>query len=142
MCDGTGSTTYSYDGLSRLTQAAQPNGTLAYGYDLDSNRTTLTYPGSSTVTYAFSNAGRLSSFVDGGSRTTAYTYSAAGLAKTATLPNGLVTTYTYDRGQRLTNLTNVVGATTITSHAYTLDAEGNRTAQSEFVSGITTGAGD
>ena len=41
----------------------------------------------------------------------------AGLAATATLPNGLVTTYTYDRAQRLTNLTNVVGSTTITSHA-------------------------
>jgi RHS repeat-associated protein len=36
----------------------------------------------------------------------------------------------------------VVGSTTITSHSYTLDAEGNRTAQSEFVSGITTGASD
>jgi hypothetical protein len=66
----------------------------------------------------------------------------AGLAATATLPNGLVTTYPYDRAQRLTNLTNVVGSTTITSHAYTLDSEGNRTAQTEFVSGITTGSSD
>jgi RHS repeat-associated protein len=73
---------------------------------------------------------------------TTYTYSAAGLAATATLPNGLVTTYTYDRTLRLTNLTNVVGSTTITSHAYTLDSEGNRTAQTEFVSGITTGTSD
>ena len=138
MGDGTGSTTYGYDGLSRLTQAVQPNGTLSYGYDLDSNRTTLTYPGSSSVTYTYSNAGRLSSLVDWGTRSTAYTYFNSGLAKTATLPNGLVTTYTYDRAQRLTNLLNKVGSTTITSHAYTLDNEGNRTAQQEFVSGITT----
>lgn len=142
MTDGTGSTTYTYDRMGRLTQAAQPNGTLSYAYDLDSNRTTLTYPGPSAVTYTYSNAGRLASLVDWGSRTTSYTHSAAGLAKTATLPNGLVTTYTYDRAQRLTNLTNVVGSTNITTHAYTLDNEGNRTAQTEFVSGITTGASD
>jgi RHS repeat-associated protein len=142
LSDGTGTTTYSYDRLGRLTQAAQPNGTVAYGYDRDSNRTTLSYPGSSTVTYTYSNAGRLASLSDWASRSTSYTYSAAGLAKTATLPNGLVTTYTYDRAQRLTNLTNVVSSTTITSHAYTLDSEGNRTAQAEFASGITTGSSD
>lgn len=142
MTDVTGTTTYSYDRLGRLTQAAQPNGTTSYAYDRDSNRTTLTYPGSSAVTYAYSNAGRLSSLTDWGSRTTAYTYTAAGLAATATLPNALVSTYTYDRAQRLTNLTNAIGATTITSHAYTLDSAGNRTALSEYVSGITAGASD
>jgi RHS repeat-associated protein len=142
MTDGTGTTTYTYDRLGRLTQAAQPGGTVAYGYDRDSNRTTLSYPGSSTVTYSYSNAGRLASLSDWGSRSTSYTYSAAGLAKTATLPNGLVTTYSYDRARRLTNLSNVVGSTTITSHAYTLDSQGNRTAQTEFVSGITTGSSD
>jgi len=142
MTDGTGTTTYSYDRMGRLTQGAQPNGTVSYGYDLDSNRTTLTYPGSYAVTHTYSNAGRLSSLQDWGSRTTTYTYSAAGLAATVTLPNGLVTTYTYDRAQRLTALTNVVGSTTITSHSYTLDNQGNRTAQTEFISGITTGASD
>ncbi|MDP9281379.1 MAG: DUF6531 domain-containing protein, partial [Chloroflexota bacterium] len=33
MTDGTGPSTYTYDGLGRLTQAVQPNGTLGYGYD-------------------------------------------------------------------------------------------------------------
>jgi RHS repeat-associated protein len=142
MTDVTGTTSYSYDRMGRLLSAAQPNGTLAYAYDRDSNRTTLTYPGSLAVTYTFSSAGRLSSLADWGSRTTSYTYTAAGLAKTVTLPSSMVTTYTYDRAQRLTSLTNVISSTTITSHAYTLDAEGNRTALTEFVSGITSGASD
>lgn len=142
MVDVTGTTTYTYDRMGRMTQAAQPNGTTSYVYDLDSNRTTLTYPGSSAVTYSYSYAGRLSSLTDWGSRTSSYTYTAAGLAATVTLPNSMITTYTYDRAQRLTNLTNVISSTTITSHAYTLDSEGNRTALSEFVSGITTGASD
>jgi RHS repeat-associated protein len=140
--DGTGATTYSYDRMDRLTQAGQPNGTVSYGYDLDSDRTTLTYPGSSAVTYTYSNAGRLSGLTDWGSRVTSYAYSAAGLVKNVTVPNGLVTTYTYDRARRLTAVTNVVGSTTITSHSYTLDNQGNRTVQTEFVSGITTGASD
>ncbi len=49
----------------------------------------------------------------------------------------MVTTYSYDRVQRLTDLTNARAGATITSHAYTLDNEGDRTALSEFVSGIT-----
>jgi RHS repeat-associated protein len=142
MTDGTGTSTYTYDRMSRLTQSAQPNGTLSYAYDLDSNRTTLTYPGSNVVAYTFSNAGRLSSLQDWASRTTSYSYTPAGRAATASLPGGLVATYTYDRAQRLTALTNVVGSTTITSHSYTLDSVGNRTAQAEFVSGITTGSSD
>lgn len=142
MTDGTGTTTYAYDRMGRLTSAAQPNGTLGYGYDRDSNRTTLTYPGSSSVTYSFSNAGRLASLTDWGSRTSSYTYYASGLAHTVTLPNGMVTTYGYDRAQRLTSLTNVLSGTTITSHSYTVDNEGNRTALSEYVSGITSGSAD
>ena len=41
--------TYTYDALDRLTQVAGPNGTLSYGYDLNGNRTSVTYPGSLTV---------------------------------------------------------------------------------------------
>lgn len=58
-----------------------------------------------------------------------------------TLPNGLVTTYAYDRAGRLTSLANVHAGLTVTSHAYTLDAEGNRTALAEFVAGITLPGG-
>ena len=142
MTDGTGASSYSYDRMGRMTQANQPNGVLAYGYDVDSNRTSLTYPGSLQVTYGYSNAGHLTSVSDWGPRQTTYTYTAAGLPHTVSLPNGLLTTYTYDRAHRLTGVTNAIGQTTITSHAYTLDNEGNRTALSEFVSGITAGAAD
>ncbi|MGH3085662.1 MAG: hypothetical protein ACRDNP_16675, partial [Gaiellaceae bacterium] len=137
MADATGTSTYSYDGLGRLTQAVQPNGTLGYGYDLDSNRTTLTYPTVGSVTYGFSPGGYLSTVTDWATRQSGYTYSAAGRVKTLTLPNGMTTTYSYDRAQRLTNLVNATASSTVSSHAYTLDAEGNRTALDEYVQGIT-----
>ncbi len=140
MTDATGTSTYSYDGLGRLTQAVQPNGTLGYGYDLDSNRTTLTYPTVGSVTYAFSPAGRLSSLTDWGARLSTYTYTAAGLAKTVVVPGGMTTTYTYDKAQRLTTLLNATATATITSDTYTLDNEGNRTAIDDIMNGIFASA--
>jgi len=138
MIDGTGTTTYQFDGLGRMTQAAQPNGTLNYTYDRDGNRTVMTYPaGADTVTYTFTPGGRLDHLTDASARTSTYTYTASGLVKTLLLPNNLLTTYSYDRGQRLTLVLNAVGTTTRTRHAYTLDAEGNRTALDEYVEGIT-----
>ncbi len=74
-------------------------------------------------------------FVDVG-RVSTYTYQASGLVATLAYPNGMSATYTYDRAQRLTRVANAVGPLAITTHAYTLDAEGNRTALDEFVSGI------
>lgn len=138
MIDGTGTSTNSYDGLGRLTQAVQPNGTLGYGYDLDSNRITLTYPTVGSVTYAYSNAGRLNSVTDWATRQSVYSYSAAGQAKTVTVPGSLTTTYGYDFAQRLTTLTNVTPSGTITSDTYTLDNEGNRVAIDELMPAIVS----
>jgi RHS repeat-associated protein len=137
MVDGTGTTTYQYDGLGRVGQIAAPNGTLAYLYDLDGNRTTLGYPGSQNVTYAYSPGGRLNTVTDWASRISTYTYKSSGLVATLQYPNTMLASYTYDRAQRLTQITNAVGATTVTQHTYTLDAEGNRTALDEYVQGIT-----
>ena len=137
MVDATGTTTYQYDGLGRPTQVAAPNGTLTYAYDLDGNRTTLGYPGSQNVTYAYTPGGRLNTVTDWASRLSTYTYKPSGLVATLSYPNTMLASYAYDRAQRLTQVTNAVGATTITQHAYTLDAEGNRTALDEYVQGLT-----
>jgi len=143
MIDGTGTSTYTYDGLGRLKTANQPNGNLVYDYDLDSNRTLLTYPTVGSVTYAFSPAGRLSTVTDWASRASSYTYFASGLTHTVTLPSalgGLTTTYQYDNAQRLTSLLNATGAGTITSDTYTLDNEGNRTAIDELMPPVVFGS--
>ena len=119
------------------TQAAQPNGTTTYGYDLDSNRTTLGYPSVGNVTYVYSPGGRLNTVTDWASHNATYLYTPAGLASSVAVPGGMTTTYTYDKAHRLTGLINAVGANTVSSHTYTLDNEGNRTALDEVVSGIT-----
>lgn len=139
MTDETGTSTYQYDGLARLTQAAQPNGTVNYGYDRDGNRTSVVYPAAAdTVTYTYTTGGRLDHVQDAAGRISTYTYTASGLAKTLTAPNGLTTSYQYDRAQRLTSVSNLVGTNMRTRHTYTLDSEGNRIALDEYVEGITT----
>jgi RHS repeat-associated protein len=139
MTDGTGTTIYQYDGLGRLTQNAQPNGTLGYVYDRDGNRTTLTYPGATgSVTYFYTPGGRLDHLTDWASRTSSYTYTAAGLVSTLQYPNGMKAVYTYDRAQRLTAVVDAVGSSTLNREVYTLDGEGNRVVNDEYVQGIST----
>ena len=137
MIDGTGTTSYQYDGIGRLTQAAGPGGTLNYGYDRDGNPTSLQYPTTETVTYHFTNGGRLDYLDDWAARHTAYTYKPSGLVDSVTLPNTMQTKYGYDRAQRIVFDVSVFGSTTLNRQAYTLDKEGNRIALDEYVSGIT-----
>ena len=142
MVDGTGTTTYAYDELGRATSITSPGSTVVgYRYDRDGHRTKLIYPDATAVTLAFDKAGRLSGLSDWASRTVGYTYFADGAPKDATNPDGSVATYAYDNARRLLGIVHTKGATTISSHAYTLDPLGNVTALDEFVSGITAAAG-
>jgi YD repeat-containing protein len=61
MVDATGTTTYAYDELYRLTGVAFPGSrTVSYGYDDASRRTSITYPGGSNqATYTYDAANRL-----------------------------------------------------------------------------------
>ncbi len=138
MIDGTGSTTYQYDGLGRVLQVALPAGTINYGYDRDSNRTTLQYPSAQSVNYFFTKGGRLDHLTDWASRTSTYAYRASGLVNTLTYPNGMQALYGYDRAQRLTSIADLVTTTTLNRQVYGLDGEGNRTSLDEFVQGITS----
>jgi RHS Repeat len=51
MVDGTGTTTWTLDGASRVTSLAQPNGTVSYAFNNAHQRTTMTEPGSAVTNY-------------------------------------------------------------------------------------------
>ncbi|MCA1684161.1 MAG: hypothetical protein LC708_03430, partial [Actinobacteria bacterium] len=76
MTDGTGTSTWSWDSLHRLTAsvtgAASPGGAQAvgYGYDLANHTTSVTYPGPVTVTRHFDPAGNLDWVRDWSANTT------------------------------------------------------------------------
>jgi len=128
MVDGTGTTTYSYDEMDRLTSvvSAGPK-TVGYRYDLDGNRTKLIYPDGTAVSYSYDRGSRLESLLDWASRTVGYQYSPDGSLKGVTNPNGTSASYSYDNALRLKEVWNQNGTQTIGRYGYSLDAVGNRT---------------
>ena len=127
MTDSSGTTNYAYDGLNRLTGVTGSGGQLVqYGYDPVGNRIRTTYPDGRMVSYGYDNVNRLSGVTDWTGSITSYDYDANSNLVDMTYPNGRETEYTYDDANRLTYLVNTDGEDVVSSHAYTLDAVGNR----------------
>src|SRR5207249_6560536 len=109
----SGSTTYAYDTLNRLTTLTPPSafttGNFGFSYDVLSRRTQMTRPNSVTTNYAYDNLSRLTSVlhqlsgstIDG----TAYSVDNAG-NRTAKTDNrtGVVASYGYDSSYHLLNV--------------------------------------
>ncbi len=75
MIDGTGTTTYAYDQLGRLTETKNGNKeAVKYEYDLANEQTKITYPNGKSVTRAFDKAGRLQKVTDWLENTTQFAY--------------------------------------------------------------------
>jgi RHS repeat-associated protein len=147
-------TQYSYDGLGRLSQAVLPDGTTrAYGYDADSNRTSISDNGTTTATYTYDpsvapGVDQLSSITTTG--TTTYAYSADGQVKSygantvtwdgwqrvsAGTFHGTTVTYHYDPSGALKSRTSSNGADTryLLDDLFETDAAGTIT--TAFVDG-------
>jgi len=140
----SGSTSYSYDTLNRLTTLAPPSafttGSFGFSYDALSRRTQMTRPNSVATNYTYDNLSRLltvlhqtgAGTIDGAS----YTVDSAGNRTAKTDQRSAVTSnYAYDQIYQLTQVTQA--ATTTESYSY--DPVGNRTA-SLGVSSYTTNA--
>ena len=123
-------TSYTYDGLNRLTQEAETGGlTHSYSYDNAGNRAQMTVSGTESyvTTYRYDAANRLLSEnrSGDGSAETLYTYDADGnlLTRTATSSDGIAgVTYQYDLFGQLV-LSNEGGI----QAAYAYNAQGIRT---------------
>jgi RHS repeat-associated protein len=129
MTDATGTTTYGYDNLDRLTSKATPQGTLTYTYDAAGNVASMSSNNDPvhgmSVSYTYDNLNRLATVVDNrlvGQNTTQYSYDPASNLATVTYPNGLSSNFTYDDLNRLTKLN---------AYQYTLGPTGNRTSAAE-----------
>ena len=80
MVDATGTTNYSYDAVDRLTSVTfSGSRTVSYTYSNAGPRATTTYPGGSNqVTYGYDAANNLTSVTDWNSKQKTYAYNNAG----------------------------------------------------------------
>jgi RHS repeat-associated protein len=133
MSDGTGTTSYSYDELHRLTNDTQGDGeTIAYAHDLAGNLTQLTYPDGKTVSRTYDAANRLSSVASWLSEpnTVTFAYDADSNLTKETYPNGVGATFTYDAADRLRSIVDTKGSNTLLNLLYARNADGLVTKES------------
>lgn len=127
MTDATGTTTWDYFPDGAVQKVTAPADAVTYSYDRSGLRTSMTQP-KGTLTYGYDAAGRLASTEDWNGRTTTAVFDSDGRVESLVRPNGIKTEWAYDVAGRMTGLEHLDGATVVDRAAYTLDADGNRTA--------------
>jgi RHS repeat-associated protein len=125
LVDGTGTTTFSYDSLGRLTGQVTPTRTVSYGYNLRDQVTTLTYPNGQAVTRTYEDDGPMASVTDWLGGTTTFSYDENGAQAGAVAPNGVTTSIGHDDPGRVTSLSFTRAGATLGSLAYTWDGAGH-----------------
>jgi RHS repeat-associated protein len=134
MTDGTGTTSYTYDGLDRLT--SETNGDtqeVGYGYNADDQVTAITYPNGHTVDQTYDDDGRVATVSDWLGNTTGFAYDADSNLQTTSFPTGTddTDTYSYNDADELTGVAMNQGTTALASIDNTLDAAGLITEQDQ-----------
>jgi RHS repeat-associated protein len=132
--DDTGTYTFSYDNMNRLTQATTDYSfdsagalTVKYGYDAASNRTSMTDPQNLSTAYTYDVLDRLKTLAfNGQTPAFGFGYDALSRRNSLTRPNGVNTTYTYDPASSLLSVLHKLGTTTIDGASYTYDNAENR----------------
>ena len=126
MTDGIGTTTWSYDDLSRVESVNDAYGNeIVYTYDEYGNRTGLQYADGKQVAYDFDSSNRLVEVASWDSLETEYDYDALGQLTSILRPNGVESTYEYDALGRLTSLDHSNDVTSLANYTYTYDEVGN-----------------
>ncbi len=131
--DGSGTWSWTWDSLHRLTSVTEGNnGTVKYRYDLRDDPTTITYPNGKTVTRSYDAAGRWTSVTDWLGNTTTFSYDPDSNLTTEALPGstGITDTSTYANDDSLNAISDKHGAKTLFAANYTRDANRQLTGDS------------
>jgi RHS repeat-associated protein len=118
MTDSSGSTTWTYDKLGRVTSKAQTSGTVTltatYSYLAGGRISSITYPSGAVVGFTYDGANVASIAVNGVTAISGITYFPFGALKSWTM--GAVGTYsrTADTSGRITSHTSETGTRTLT----------------------------
>ncbi len=127
MVDSTGTSTYAYDQLDRLTETKDGHGdTVKYEYDLANEQTKITYPNGKVVARTFDKDDRLQKVTDWLEHTTTFSYDPNSNLTGTTWPTGTSgeDKYSYNEADQLNEIKTAKGTETLASLAYTHDADG------------------
>ena len=146
--DPTGTYSFAYDNMNRLTQTTTAYAflpartfTVNYAYDASSNRQTMTDPEQGPYLYTYDALNRLKTLRD--FQTQTYTFGYDDLSRRTSLnrPNNINTTYSYDSQSRLLSLLHKLGsgsgAITRDGATYTYDNAGNRLTRTDKRTNVT-----
>lgn len=144
ITDGTGTSTWSYDSLHRLTSSQNGAGaTVTYGYtygtpttyDLKDQVRSITYPDGNVATRAYDDAGRMTSVTDWLGHTTQFTPDPDADITAVQYPNGAAASFQYDNADRVTDVTQALPGGTV-------DFGYGRDSANQLTSVTTTGLAD
>lgn len=142
--DNSGSTTYAYDGLNRMTSSWPSTGqVVSYGYDAASNLTSV-QDSSGTVTYTYNNLNEATAVEDpGASSAFAHmTYDASGDPLATTYASGVSDTNVYNNLGQLTKTTDNYKTSSGTiahlTYTYTYNADGLQASVEDVNNNTTT----
>lgn len=137
MNDGSGTSSWEWNAFGELVSSTAGNGdVVTYTYDKRGLQTTVTYPGSKTVTRSFDDAGRFVGLADwlGGTGNFDYDENSNLTEITYPVASGNVDTFTFDKADRLSGITYAKHATTLGGIDY-----GTRDANGRIVTADATG---
>jgi RHS repeat-associated protein len=127
MTDGTGTSTYGYDQLDRMTESENGHkAVIKYEYDLANDQTKITYPNGKAVTRAFDKDDRVEKVTDWSSNITKFTYNPDSQLATTVYPTATKDedTYAYNDADQMTEIKMKKGTETLASLVYTRDNDG------------------
>ncbi len=130
------------DSLGRLATYTDSFGSsITYKYDPAGQLTSLTLPGSNTVTYQYDHLHRLSTVSDWAGNMAIYRYDTAGYPVSLSIAGGPVTIWQYDAARNLRAIVSTgADGMPVAGYRYTVDAAGNRTAVSALEPDADAGA--
>jgi RHS repeat-associated protein len=124
MADGTGTSTYGYDQLDRMTESETGHkAVIKYEYDLANDQTKITYPNGKAVTRAFDKDSRLEKVTAWSSDITKFTYNPDSQPATTVFPTATKDedTYAYNDADQMTEIKMKKSTETLASLVYTRD---------------------
>ena len=139
MTDGTGTTSYGYDGDGQLTSTANGAGaTVGYTYDPAGDLTAISYPNGQIVTRHFDGADRLVSVTDWAGHKTSFGYDADGNLVSTAYPNHDTVSTSVDRTGAITDTAlSSTSAGSLADISYSRDEDDNIVQEKD--SGALTG---